>query len=142
MQTTEQKQCKLVCDIALFSGRDVLLVKYTDTNKYDHQSGWFLPDDLIQFNEHPEDAAKRILSEQLGMELSKKPELAFIESFTGNDKSWHLVFHFKADLDSKPEIKASENIAEHRWFDLMELPEKNDVAHRGWALYTIEAMNP
>jgi ADP-ribose pyrophosphatase YjhB (NUDIX family) len=132
---------KLVCDIALFSGRDVLLVRYTDTNKYDHQSGWFLPDDLIQFNEHPEDAAKRIVLDQLGFDLIEKPELGFIESFTGNDKSWHLVFHFKAVTDVKPGIKASENIAEHKWFDLMELPDKKDVAHHGWALYTIAGLN-
>ena len=34
---------KLIADVCLLNDSKVLLVKYSDTNKYDHQSGWFLP---------------------------------------------------------------------------------------------------
>jgi len=104
MQNPNLHNCKLVVDIAVFSSGKVLLVKYADENKYDHQKGWFLPDDLMKAGEHPEDAALRILKQQLGIE-NVNVELGEIESFTGNDKSWHLVFHYKTNLDDTKIIK-------------------------------------
>jgi ADP-ribose pyrophosphatase YjhB (NUDIX family) len=56
----------LIADIALFANGKVLLVRYSESNKYDHQRGWFLPDAGIGPFEHPERAARRILHEQLG----------------------------------------------------------------------------
>ena len=130
---------KLVADFALFASRSVLFVRYTDTNKYDHQSGWFLPDDLLTDREHPKAAAQRILADQIGTEKIEL-ELADIESFTGNDGTWHLVFHYRADLDSRPKLDLSSDIAEAIWFDLDSLPDQSEVAHHGWALLTIRSM--
>ena len=62
MITTEEKKVKIIADVTLLQEGKVLMVKYSDKNKYDHQSGWFLPDDLVSHGEHPEDAASRILS--------------------------------------------------------------------------------
>src|SRR5438309_2580077 len=92
---------KLVADIALFSGRRVLLVKYRDVARYDGQRGWFLPDDFLVHEEHPQDAAKRIAREQTGVEL-EDARLSHIESF-GNG-AWHLIFHYRADLPT-PTVK-------------------------------------
>lgn len=162
----ENKAVKLIADVALFSGKSMgvktLLVRYTDTNKYDLQKGWFIPDDGVNHGEHPDDAALRILKQQLGVE-GVTPELAFIESFTGNDKSWHLVFHYYIRIDQiggisfaklsemkgktidmpkndKEEIILNpvEDIAEMKWFDVNALPDKKDIAHGGWAKYTID----
>lgn len=132
----ENQKVKHVTDVALFSGSKTLLVKYTDTNKYDLQSGWFIPDDLIQFAEHPEDAAVRILKEQLGIE-NIEPKLGFIESFTGGDKSWHLVFHYYINTDPDIKLTPVKDIEELKWFETANLPDKKDVAHHGWAIYTI-----
>jgi len=47
---TEQRDCglhTLVADVALMTGRKVLLARYNDVNKYDHQEGWFIPDDAL-----------------------------------------------------------------------------------------------
>ena len=136
METTNKGKVKLVVDCALFCGDEVLLVKYTDANKYDHQSGWFIPDDLVTAGEHPEDEALRILKDQLGFEADGIT-LGFIESFTGGDRSWHLVFHYKKTLDSKPTLTPSSDIAEMQWFGINNLPESKDIAHHGWARYTI-----
>jgi ADP-ribose pyrophosphatase YjhB (NUDIX family) len=136
METTNKGKVKLVVDCALFCGNEVLLVKYSDTNKYDHQSGWFIPDDLVTQGEHPEDEAVRILKEQLGFETGDLA-LGFIESFTGGDRSWHLVFHYKKILDSKPDLTPSPDIAGMEWFNVKNLPDKKDIAHNGWAKYTI-----
>lgn len=102
---------KLVADVTLLAENSVLMVKYRDTAKYDEQSGWFLPDDYISHLERPEDAAKRILQEQAGLD-AVGVTLDHLESFSNG--AWHLVFHFKAELGSRPEVKAGDNIAEIR----------------------------
>src|SRR5688572_3406205 len=143
---------KLIADVALLlkdkyadektPELKTLLVKYTDTNKYDLQKGWFIPDDAIIHGEHPDDAAVRILKEQLGVE-GIKPIPGFIESFTGNDKSWHLVFHYYIMIDEHIKLTNEklkdlvdhvikmktvildpvEDIAEMKWFPVNALPE-------------------
>ncbi len=135
--TNSSVKCKLIADIAILAEGDVLLVKYKDKNKYDHQKGWFLPDDLLKDFEHPDDAAIRILHEQLKIS-DVNVQFDHIESFKGNDKSWHLVFHYKIELPKAPDVTADENIEFYDWFDLDKLPDKNEVAHHGWALYTLE----
>lgn len=130
---------KLIADVALFTGNEVLLLKYKDENKYDHQAGWFLPDDLLSEFEHPDEAADRILLEQLNLS-NINPALDHIESFKGKDSSWHLVFHYKAEINNYLDIVKSDEISELDWFDLSELPAKKEVAHNGWALFTIKAI--
>jgi uncharacterized protein YndB with AHSA1/START domain/ADP-ribose pyrophosphatase YjhB (NUDIX family) len=131
------KAIKPVADVALFSGNKTLLVKYKEVNKYDHQRGWFIPDDLMIHAEHPDDASVRILKEQLGAE-NLSPVLAFIESFIGGDKSWHLIFHYHVSVDGGIELKPSKEIAEMRWFDINSLPDKKEIAHHGWAKYILD----
>lgn len=128
--------CKLITDIAMISGGKTLLVKYKDGNKYDHQRGWFIPDDQLINFEDPDESAKRILKEQLGI-TNCDVKISFVESFQGNDKSWHIIFHYKASFDTAPEIKKSGDIESCEWFDLNQLPDKKEIAHHGWALYTL-----
>lgn len=135
----ESKPIKLICDVALFAEGKTLLVKYSETNKYDLQKGWFIPDDALHHGEHPEDAAVRILNEQLGI-TALTPKLGFIESFTGNDKSWHMVFHYYISVNENITISAVSDIAEHKWFDLNQLPERKEIAHGGWAMFTLEEL--
>jgi ADP-ribose pyrophosphatase YjhB (NUDIX family) len=125
---------KLVADVALRAEGRVLLVRYRDTSKYDRQTGWFLPDDFLEHGEHPDAAAARIVREQAGVE---PPELrlAEIESFA--DGAWHLVFHYRGDLDSIPALEPGENVAASEWFALDALPDPAEVGHRGWALETV-----
>src|SRR5436190_22470064 len=96
---------KLVADIALFSGRRVLLVKYRDVARYDGQRGWFLPDDFLVHEEHPQDSAKRIAREQTGGQL-EDARLSHIES-VGNG-AWHLLFHYRAAL-APPTVRPGPN---------------------------------
>ena len=135
--SSENIKIKLIADVAVLAEGDVLMVKYKDQNKYDHQTGWFLPDDLLKDFEHPDKAAIRILHEQLKIS-TKDVMLNHIESFRGNDKSWHLVFHYKTSFSEAPDVIQSEDIEFYDWFDLNNLPDKNEVAHHGWALYTLQ----
>ncbi len=130
---------KLVVDVALLAEEKILLVKYRETNKYDHQAGWFLPDDAMAHLEHPDQAAKRILKEQLNLSVSNL-SLNHIESFKGNDGSWHLVFHYMAKLDKIPMLTPSNDLEAAEWFALDKLPPRNEVAHHGWALGIIKTI--
>ncbi len=115
-----------------------LLVKYKDLNKYEHQRGWFLPDDALQHGEAPGEAAFRILHEQLGCREITSAVLDNVESFTGGDKSWHLVFHYLCVLTVIPDTHISEEIAEEKWFNFNEMPDEKEIAHHGWAKNTID----
>jgi ADP-ribose pyrophosphatase YjhB (NUDIX family) len=130
---------KLVADVALFASGHVALVRYRDAAKYDRQAGWFLPDDLLAYLEHPDAAGRRIVAEQLGLD-NVPVRLAHIESFKGNDASWHLIFHYAATLASIPSAVQSDQLSTLEWFPLDSLPDRSDVAHHGWALDVIEAM--
>lgn len=139
MKTAEGNIVKLVADITVLNNNNVMLVKYSDKNKYDHQSGWFLPDDLVNFGEDPDDAAIRILNEQLSIGKAKV-SLDHVETFTGNDKSWHIVFHYICRTAEIPDIKKSDDVEIFKWFPLNKLPPKEETAHHGWALYTIQSV--
>ena len=132
MKPDEQNAYTLIADVALIYDRSVLLVKYKDPDGYDGQTGWFIPDASIKYLEHPDKAATRLLKEQLGLEIHRLV-LDHIESFQGNDGSWHLAFHYKVELEHTPQLKASDAIANHQWFPIDQLPPKDEVAHHGWA---------
>jgi ADP-ribose pyrophosphatase YjhB (NUDIX family) len=123
--------CKLVADVALVAGDHVLFVRYRDTSKYDGEAGWFLPDDFLVRLEHPDDAARRILREQAGVE-AEDLRLGEIESFDGD--AWHLVFHYVAAIDAPVDVPVRDNVADAKWCPLGELPDPAATAHHGWAL--------
>jgi ADP-ribose pyrophosphatase YjhB (NUDIX family) len=139
MARTECTTHSLIVDVTVLTDTQVLLVRYQDTNRYDHQGGWFLPDDALRHHEHPDQGARRVAREQLGYALGK-PRLHHVESFTGNDGTWHIPFHYVARLRSIPRLQPSKDIAAAQWFDLDALPPSKEVAHRGWALATIRVI--
>jgi ADP-ribose pyrophosphatase YjhB (NUDIX family) len=134
----EEKGYSLIADVALFKDRSVLFVKYKDSDAYDGQTGWFLPDASIKYLEHPDKAANRLLHEQVGLD-KVSPKLDHIESFRGNDAFWHLSFHYRSEI-GKLDLTPGEDVAEAKWFPLDALPAKDKVAHHGWALTTLRKM--
>jgi ADP-ribose pyrophosphatase YjhB (NUDIX family) len=128
---------KLVADVALITHGQVLLTRYQDVTRYDGQHGWFLPDDHLAYAEHPEEAAKRIAREQLNVRLASC-SLSRIESFANG--GWHLIFHYRANLDNRPPVAAGDNVAAAQWFPLDALPDRSEFAHGGWAIDVLQAM--
>ena len=125
---------KLVADVCILAEGQVLLVRYQDVRKYDGQTGWFLPDDFLEYEEHPDEAAARILRQQAGVS-GEAASLSHIESF-GNG-GWHLVFHYKMEWEKLRPVPVLGNVKTAQWFLLSELPEREQVGHLGWALKTI-----
>ncbi len=130
----------LVASAALFADGRVALVKFRNPEQWDGESGWFLPNDGLAFLEHPQAGAKRVLSEQLGIESATPLKLAHFESFKGNNGNWHLGWHYRLELPQVPNLKPGPAVAESRWFSLDDLPSRSEVAHHGWALQILGAM--
>jgi ADP-ribose pyrophosphatase YjhB (NUDIX family) len=128
---------KLIADVAVLAEGHVLLVKYRDVKKYDGQRGWFLPDDFLEHEEHPDDAAQRIVREQAGVD---RPEvrLGLIESF-GNG-AWHLVFHYITEIEERATPRPGENVEQAEWFDVKNLPAPKEMAHHGWGRDVLQRM--
>jgi ADP-ribose pyrophosphatase YjhB (NUDIX family) len=126
---------KPIADLALISGGSVLLVKYAGMP--DHQQGWFLPHDLMKEFEHPEKAVIRMAKNDLRLPINNL-RLGFIESFRGNDKSWHLSFHYVAETPKASKLRSATDLAAANWFPLVALPTQGEVAHHGWALTTLK----
>ena len=131
-------QIKLVADVAVTAADQVVLVRYEDTSKYDNEQGWFLPDDYLVHGEHPDDAARRIVREQIG--IAADVRLAEIESFA--DGAWHLIFHYVAAAAEAAPLARGRNVAAAEWHVLDALPPAQDVAHQGWALEVLERILP
>jgi ADP-ribose pyrophosphatase YjhB (NUDIX family) len=138
-----EKACKihrLVADVLVRAEGRVLLVRYKDVRRYDGQKGWFLPDDFLNYAEHPREAAGRLLREQAGLQPGDI-RLGSIESFGGEgQEAWHLVFHHQVELQAVPGLSPSANIAEAQWFPLNGLPDRAACAHHGWAVDVITEM--
>jgi len=136
-------QLQLVSDVALFmrdESAKVLLVRY---RRPGYDTGWYLPDVLLNVLEHPEEGAKRVLTEQLGVG-AREVSLSHIESFSA-EGIWHLAFHYKAVAEMDLIVHPSADVADSQWFPVTALPEQRDTGLNGWALKTIErvlASNP
>jgi ADP-ribose pyrophosphatase YjhB (NUDIX family) len=118
----------LVAQVAPLHHSSALLVKYRTSP--DNQQGWFLPNDDLHHLEHPDHAAKRILREQAGMDEATL-KLAEVESFMGNNQTWHLVFDYLA-FTRTMNTTAGNAVAELKWFEIDKLPPPEDFAHHGW----------
>ena len=125
---------KLIANVAILTPDRALLVKYGAG--HDGQDGWMLPDDLLQDGEHPDTAAARVLQQHLG--IAATPKLAFVDSFTGGDGTWHIVFNHVAEFTHAPPIKPADNVTGTGWFMLNNLPKTADLAHHGWAADVLE----
>jgi ADP-ribose pyrophosphatase YjhB (NUDIX family) len=126
---------KLVVDVTLLAGDEVLLVKYEDPSKYDGERGWFLPDDYLVHGEHPAVAAARTIRDQAGIEPPPELLLFDIESFANG--AWHLIFHYYGQLPARVDPRPGSNVAAAEWFTRDAPPPREDIAHHGWALETI-----
>jgi len=133
-----EQKIKLVADVTIIADDKTVLVKYKNSDNYNGQQGWFIPDDLINTGEHPDDAAIRILKEQLGIE-TESVKIDHIESFTGMDKSWHVIFHY-VYTGEDTDVKTGENVAELSWFDVKGLPDDKEISHHGWAKWTLQTI--
>jgi ADP-ribose pyrophosphatase YjhB (NUDIX family) len=97
------------------SGNKLLLVKRI---RPEFTAGkWTFPSSLINIGEHPEQAIKRIVREQVGTE-AKNLKLLDVQSY--GDKHWDICFVYEATIDSTG--KLSQDIEKAEYFERGKLP--------------------
>jgi ADP-ribose pyrophosphatase YjhB (NUDIX family) len=101
----------------IHNNQEVVQVRYDPTSQ-----AWCLPGGDLEPYEHPDEAAKRILSTFSGLEM-QAPKLASVESFRGR-RGWHIVFHYDVPATGQPSADVPTN-----WFAQTDFPQ---TVHGKW----------
>lgn len=113
IRTTQQKFTVSVAAIIINKKGEVLLL--------DHvlrlDSNWGIPGGFLDGGEQPEDALKRELNEEIGLNLYN------IKIFRVRTIHRHIEILFRADATGNAEVKSRE-INAFGWFNIKTLPEK------------------
>lgn len=106
-------------DIAIFAQGKVLLVQRKNEP---FQGKWALPGGFVDVDEDLQEAAKRELQEETGIETDLKQVRTFGKP--KRDPRGRVVsVLYMGDLESAVEPSAASDAIEAKWFDLNELPE-------------------
>ena len=120
----------IVCATMVVDGR-VLLVRHSDRGKPDY-GHWLLPAGRVEPGETLEEALKREMEEELGLEVSPIRRVdERVDSYTGDRFVNFLCSPVMAG------IKISEELEDARWFSLDEVEEVEDI-HPGLKRFLIE----
>ena len=92
----------------------VLLLKHV----FRDGSGWGIPGGFLQAGEQPEEALRRELREEVGLEL-ESVEIAFVRTMRGTPQI-EIVFRARPRGEAQPQSVEVERAA---WFPLRALPE-------------------
>lgn len=97
--------------------RQVLLIRHS------YVRGWHLPGGGVERNEDLEQALRRELLEESGVEMRSKPNLHGIFSNFERSKGDHIAVYVVRDWTLVQAPTSKLEIIEQRFFDLNELPE-------------------
>jgi ADP-ribose pyrophosphatase YjhB (NUDIX family) len=71
-----------------------------------HSKGWMLPSSGLIFGESPQEAAKRILEEQLGLHDQNLEGPQIYSEIYGDEEHWDLEFLFLGERENAPSHNA------------------------------------
>lgn len=103
---------------------ETLLIKRGAKSK--NQVGfWSKPGGAVEFGENVEDAVKREIMEELGIEIELVKFLGFTNHIIKEENQHWATFDFLAKIvRGEPKNMEPEKIEEIKWFNLENLPEK------------------
>lgn len=113
IRTTQQTFTVSVAAIIINENDEVLLLDHVLRSR----SSWGFPGGFINRNEQPENAVKREIKEETGLELYE------VEFFRVRTNQRHIEILFSAKATGKAELRSRE-INDLGWFKLDEMPEK------------------
>ena len=86
---------------------------------------WSKPGGAVEFGEKVEDAVKREIKEELGVGIELSKFLGFTNHIIKLENQHWVTFNYLAKIiEGEPKIMEPEKIAEIKWFNLKNLPEK------------------
>lgn len=92
---------------------------------------WYLPGVPLKFNEHPEEAAHRILTEELEV-ADREVKLLRVQSHKAEQNRWYLMFLYASEnLSDKELAEPCDGIGELTYKDLNSL-EREGISGALW----------
>lgn len=113
------------CGALIINGSgETLLLKRTSKSR--NEAGfWSKPGGGIEFGEKVEDAVKREIREELGVEVELVKFLGFTNHIIEKEKQHWIAFNYLAKItNGEPKNLEPEKHEEIKWFNLDKLPEK------------------
>ncbi len=112
-------------DVAVFTQQDgqtrLLLIQRAH---YPEQGKWALPGGFIDIDEDLEDAARRELQEETGISVGELEQLHTFGKPGRDPRERVITVVYVAVVDAgKIQVKADDDAADARWFDVGALPE-------------------
>jgi ADP-ribose pyrophosphatase YjhB (NUDIX family) len=123
-------------------GDQVLLVRHT----YARRDQWDLPGGFLRPDEPPEEALRRELAEELGVEPVAILPIAHVASNVDHKREW--LYGYAVDVATTAVTPSEAEIAHVRWVDRRELPAPSTrfarrmIARAYWELWEDEAERP
>ncbi len=102
-------------------GREVLLIRRGRTP---YQGAWALPGGFIEPFEPPQDAARRELAEETGLEYTGPLALVGVYGDRGRDpRGWTVSAAYVGEIEGEaPPVLGGDDAEEARWFPIDALP--------------------
>jgi mutator protein MutT len=105
----------------------VLLVK---RNREPYKGYWMFPAGFVSYGEHPEEALKREVAEEVGMVVKEAEFLCIYQAEADPREMGHYVFFYKVKAKKGGKITDEEENEKVEWFSIDKLPEIGWKAHQ------------
>jgi mutator protein MutT len=113
------------CGALIVNDKDEALLMKRGPKSKNEAGYWSKPGGSVEFGEKVEDAVKREIREELGIEIELVRFLDFTDHIIGSENQHWIAFNFLAKIiNGEPKIMEPEKHDEIRWFRLDDLPEK------------------
>lgn len=103
---------------------------------------WSVPGGEVEFGELVEDAVKRELKEELGVEIEIQKAISHWDQILPKSKiHWHCVAFLCRIKKGKPRNLEPDKVDEIRWFPVSHVPKNSGIAHVAVPLHRLGFMS-
>ena len=112
---------KVGVSVIIYKDNKILMLKKIGA----HGSGtWSFPGGHLEFGEEIEDAVRREVIEETGVEIKNIQQVTFTNDIFSQEDKHYITIFVKAEIDAgEPEIKEPDKAVEMGWFEWNKMPE-------------------
>jgi len=127
---TSDFKIKLGCGALIINEKNEILLIKRGSRAKTERGVWSRPGGGVEENETVEEALRREIKEELGIEIEILEPFDFKEHFSDNGQRWLALGYLAKIKKGRPKIMEPGKIEEMRWFSLDEIPENLTVYTR------------